>query len=83
MDSSEKELCADNFWEKRVNSVLIFECGVFSSSYAPWCPACQNIAPTWSTLALKAEELEISVGEVDTSKELGKVGLGHLQTNTI
>ncbi|KAL9958405.1 hypothetical protein ACROYT_G035412 [Oculina patagonica] len=37
--------------------------------FAPWCPACQQVGPVWSTLALKAEKLGINVGEVDTTKE--------------
>ncbi|XP_022795850.1 thioredoxin-related transmembrane protein 1-like [Stylophora pistillata] len=37
--------------------------------FAPWCPACQQVGPVWSKLALKADELGINVGEVDTTKE--------------
>lgn len=37
--------------------------------FAPWCPACQHVAPVWSKLALKADSLGINVAEVDTTKE--------------
>lgn len=37
--------------------------------FAPWCPACQQVGPVWFKLALKADELGINVGEVDTTKE--------------
>ena len=43
------------------------------NSFAPWCPACQQVGPVWSKLALKADELGINVGEVDTTIEPGKV----------
>lgn len=37
--------------------------------FAPWCPACQHVAPVWSNLALEADTLGINVAEVDTTKE--------------
>ena len=42
-------------------------------SYAPWCPACRHVTAAWSSLALKAESLQIQVGDVDISKESGEV----------
>ena len=42
-------------------------------SFAPWCPACQHVAPVWRKLALKADALGFNVGEVDTTKEPGNV----------
>lgn len=34
-------------------------------SYAPWCPACQSLKPTWTEFGTWAKDLDIQVGEVD------------------
>jgi len=33
--------------------------------YAPWCPACQSLKPTWKEFAGWSKDLDISVGVVD------------------
>ena len=64
---SNRKVKARSHYDTYINEPVFF-----SSSFAPWCPACQQVGPVWSTLALKAEKLGINVGEVDTNKEPGK-----------
>uniref|UniRef100_A0A8C0UTH9 Thioredoxin related transmembrane protein 4 n=1 Tax=Cyanistes caeruleus TaxID=156563 RepID=A0A8C0UTH9_CYACU len=40
-------------------------------SYAPWCPACQQIEATWESFAKESERLGITVGKVDVTQEPG------------
>ncbi|XP_071596397.1 thioredoxin-related transmembrane protein 4 [Heliangelus exortis] len=42
--------------------------------YAPWCPACQQIEPTWESFAKESEHLDITVGKVDVTQEPGLSG---------
>ncbi|XP_065488192.1 thioredoxin-related transmembrane protein 4 [Caloenas nicobarica] len=42
--------------------------------YAPWCPACQQIEPTWESFAKESEHLDITVGKVDITREPGLSG---------
>ncbi|OPJ58871.1 thioredoxin-related transmembrane protein 4 [Patagioenas fasciata monilis] len=42
--------------------------------YAPWCPACQQIEPTWESFAKESEHLDITVGKVDITQEPGLSG---------
>ena len=44
-----------------------------NSSYAPWCPACKNLRPTWENFAVEAETLNVRVAEVDVTKSTGCV----------
>ncbi|EDO42466.1 predicted protein, partial [Nematostella vectensis] len=37
--------------------------------YAPWCPACQHVAPIWSAFAVKSQQLGINVAEVDVTQQ--------------
>jgi thiol-disulfide isomerase/thioredoxin len=54
--------------------IIIFYTGLTSyfSSFAPWCPACQHVATTWSAFALKGKQLGINVAEVDVTTQSGK-----------
>lgn len=47
-----------------------------SSSYAPWCPACNALAPAWKELASRAERkgLLVKTGAVDVTKAPGLSG---------
>ncbi|NXA14936.1 TMX4 protein, partial [Sapayoa aenigma] len=42
--------------------------------YAPWCPACQQMEPTWESFAKESERLGIAVGKVDVTQEPGLSG---------
>lgn len=44
-------------------------------SYAPWCPACQNLQPEWENFAEWGEDLEVNVAKVDVTEQPGTVGL--------
>uniref|UniRef100_A0A8C8AW39 Thioredoxin domain-containing protein n=1 Tax=Otus sunia TaxID=257818 RepID=A0A8C8AW39_9STRI len=43
-------------------------------SYAPWCPACQQIELTWESFAKESEHLDVTVGKVDVTQEPGLSG---------
>lgn len=36
-------------------------------SYAPWCPACKNLAPTWEEFATWSSDLGVRAGKVDVT----------------
>lgn len=61
-DGKNQQLTYDN-WH------LMLEGEWMVKFFAPWCPACQHVAPVWRKLALKADALGFNVGEVDTTKE--------------
>jgi thiol-disulfide isomerase/thioredoxin len=44
-------------------------------SYAPWCPACQNLQPEWESFAEWGEDLEVNVAKVDVTEQTGTVNL--------
>uniref|UniRef100_A0A8D0L9F0 Thioredoxin related transmembrane protein 4 n=1 Tax=Sphenodon punctatus TaxID=8508 RepID=A0A8D0L9F0_SPHPU len=46
----------------------------FFLSYAPWCPACQQIESAWESFARNSEQLNIAVGKVDVTQEPGLSG---------
>ncbi|XP_050325147.1 thioredoxin-related transmembrane protein 1 [Bactrocera neohumeralis] len=35
--------------------------------FAPWCPACKNLAPTWERFAKTAKDLRVSVAKIDVT----------------
>lgn len=42
--------------------------------FAPWCPACRGLQPTWEDFAGWSEDLEIGVGQVDVTSSPGLSG---------
>merc|ERR1711910_92704 len=42
--------------------------------FAPWCPACRGLQPTWEDFAGWSEDLEIGVGQVDVTSGPGLSG---------
>lgn len=42
--------------------------------FAPWCPACRGLQPTWEEFAGWSEDLEIGVGQVDVTLSPGLSG---------
>lgn len=53
--------------------VVVFE--ILFLSYAPWCPACQNLQPEWESFAEWGEDLEVNVGKVDVTEQTGTGGV--------
>lgn len=47
---------------------------IFFYSYAPWCPACKGLQPTWREFATWSKDLGINVGQVDVTKSPGLSG---------
>ncbi|EDW74681.2 uncharacterized protein Dwil_GK15815 [Drosophila willistoni] len=35
--------------------------------FAPWCPACKNLAPTWERFARTANDLKVQVAKIDVT----------------
>lgn len=35
--------------------------------FAPWCPACKNLAPVWERFAASASELNVNVAKIDVT----------------
>lgn len=45
---------------------------VLPPSYAPWCPACQNLQPEWEKFAEWGEDLEVTIAKVDVTEQPGE-----------
>jgi thioredoxin-like negative regulator of GroEL len=41
---------------------------IFSFSYAPWCPSCQNFEPVWDDFAKAMIAKEIKVAAIDINE---------------
>lgn len=37
------------------------------NSFAPWCPACKNLAPVWERFAASASEINVNVAKIDVT----------------
>merc|ERR1712142_1185181 len=42
--------------------------------FAPWCPACRGLQPTWEDFAGWSEDLDIGIGQVDVTTSPGLSG---------
>lgn len=42
--------------------------------YAPWCPACKNLAPIWDDLSTWSDDLNIKIAKVDVTTSPGLSG---------
>merc|ERR1719278_641707 len=42
--------------------------------FAPWCPACRGLQPTWEEFAGWSEDLDIGIGQVDVTTSPGLSG---------
>jgi len=56
------------------NWTLMLEDEWLVKFYAPWCPACRSLEPTWEQLADWALDKEIKFGGVDVTQESGLSG---------
>ncbi|XP_054146443.1 thioredoxin-related transmembrane protein 4 [Melozone crissalis] len=65
--SSVRVLCGSN-WSLVLQGQWMLE------FYAPWCPACRQLEPTWESFAKESERLGIAVGKVDVTQEPGLSG---------
>lgn len=62
----------DHFKRLKYFVKLIFFWLIFS--YAPWCPACKSLAPIWKEFSTWSEDLDIRVGQVDVTTDVGLSG---------
>ncbi|XP_055603195.1 thioredoxin-related transmembrane protein 1-like [Uranotaenia lowii] len=46
----------------------------FVEFYAPWCPACKNLAPIWDDLSTWSDDLNIKTAKVDVTTSPGLSG---------
>ncbi|XP_059482712.1 thioredoxin-related transmembrane protein 1 [Neocloeon triangulifer] len=42
--------------------------------FAPWCPACKNLGPIWEEFSKWQEDLDIKVGHIDVTVDVGLSG---------
>lgn len=40
-------------------------------SYAPWCPACKSLIPTWDKLGQRSFDLDMNFAKVDVTANAG------------
>ena len=68
------ELDAYNFYgtvSSLDTKMLIGDTAWFIEFYAPWCPHCQKLAPTWDTLYRRNKE-KLNVARVDCTSKAGE-----------
>lgn len=41
-------------------------------SYAPWCPACQQLQPVWKEFADWGEDMGVNIAKVDVTEQPGR-----------
>lgn len=61
------ELNEDN-WDRMLKEEWLVE------FYAPWCPACKNLAPIWDDLSTWSDDLNIKIAKVDVTTSPGLSG---------
>lgn len=52
-----------------------------SRSYAPWCPACQQLQPVWKEFADWGEDMGVNVAKVDVTEHPGRPEMMPLQAH--
>ncbi|XP_062564021.1 thioredoxin-related transmembrane protein 1-like isoform X2 [Armigeres subalbatus] len=55
-------------WDRMLNEEWLVE------FYAPWCPACKNLAPVWDDLSTWSDDLNIKTAKVDVTTSPGLSG---------
>lgn len=45
---------------------------IFCASYAPWCPACQQLQSVWKEFADWGEDMGVNIAKVDVTEQPGK-----------
>jgi len=51
------------------NSSYITCIAIIISSYAPWCPACQQFEGDWISLAYRMAEYDVKIAKVDITAQ--------------
>jgi len=54
-----------------MNIMVFLTCDYVCFSYAPWCPACKSLLPTWDKLALRSFELDMNFAKIDVTENAG------------
>lgn len=54
---------------------LILLCNLIAyNSYAPWCPACQQLQPVWKEFAEWGDDMGVNIAKVDVTEQPGLSG---------
>lgn len=53
-------------------SILFYLFYFFPLSYAPWCPACQQLQTVWREFADWGDDMGINVAKVDVTEQPGR-----------
>lgn len=53
---------------------------VIPCSYAPWCPACQQLQPVWKEFADWGEDMGVNIAKVDVTEQPGRHQVQDLHT---
>lgn len=52
--------------------IIYLSCSV-SRSYAPWCPACQQLQPVWKEFADWGDDMGVNIAKVDVTEQPGRL----------
>lgn len=50
----------------------VYVCNLIPLSYAPWCPACQQLQPVWKEFADWGEDMGVNIAKVDVTEQPGR-----------
>ena len=51
----------------------LYLCNLIPCSYAPWCPACQQLQPAWKEFADWGEDMGVNIAKVDVTEQPGRL----------
>uniref|UniRef100_A0A672KA98 Thioredoxin-related transmembrane protein 1 n=1 Tax=Sinocyclocheilus grahami TaxID=75366 RepID=A0A672KA98_SINGR len=63
-------LCVSSGWDCVIGLKGLPVC----CSFAPWCPACQQLQPVWNEFAEWGEDLGVNIAKVDVTEQPGLSG---------
>ncbi len=67
-------LCVSSGWACVIGLKGLHVC----CSFAPWCPACQQLQSVWSEFAEWGEDLGVNIAKVDVTEQPGTTLSAHI-----